>query len=99
MISSSLRRPGVLTALSLWCLVSVAGGCSDKKFKTYKVSGKVTFEDGTPVKFGRVEFYQPEQDVSARGTIREDGTFVIGTETLDDGAVAPAAEGSQVRGG
>ena len=63
-------------------------GCSNKKFKTYAVEGKVSFDDGEPVKSGRIEFYQPEQDISARATIREDGSFVIGTETSDDGAVA-----------
>lgn len=72
-------------AVSL-CLLVV--GCSDKKFKTHKVNGKVTFENGDPVKYGRVEFYQPGQDVTARGTLREDGTFTLGTETVDDGAVA-----------
>ena len=62
--------------------------CSGKKLKTYPVSGVVKFEDGTAVKFGRIEFYQPDQDVTAYGSIGEDGTFVIGTETEDDGAVA-----------
>lgn len=50
--------------------------------------GTVAFEDGTPVKFGRVEFFNKDAEVSARGSIQADGTFVIGTETNDDGAVA-----------
>ena len=67
--------------------VLVASGCSDKKFQTYQVKGKVSFSDGDPVKFGRVEFYHPEKDVSAYGSIGEDGSFVIGTETDVDGAI------------
>lgn len=65
----------------------LTSGCSDKKFKTFKVEGLVKFDDGQPVRFGRIEFYQPEQDASAYGAIREDGTFSIGTEEEADGAV------------
>lgn len=73
--------------LVLLFLLPLVAGCSNKKFKTYQVEGRVKFDDGQPVKFGRIEFYQPEQDVSAYASIREDGTFSIGTEEEADGAV------------
>jgi len=63
-------------------------GCSNKKFDTHAVEGTVKFEDGSPVKFGRVEFFHSEKQVSARGSIKPDGTFVMGTEEEADGAVA-----------
>lgn len=62
-------------------------GCSNKKFDTYPVEGTVKFEDGKPVQFGRIEFYQPDVDVTAYASIQKDGSFVLGTETDDDGAV------------
>ena len=82
MISMPVRRFLTLLLLLLSC-----AGCSDKKFTTYRVDGIVKFDDGQPVKLGRIEFYQPEQDVSAYASIREDGTFSIGTEKEADGAV------------
>ena len=63
-------------------------GCSSKQFDTHPVRGKVTLRDGTPVKRGRVEFYEPGLDVTAYGNLKEDGSFVIGTESAADGAVA-----------
>ena len=68
-------------------VVAFTSGCSDTKFKTYRVDGRVVFEDQQPVKFGRIEFYQPERDVSAYASIREDGTFSMGTVKANDGAV------------
>lgn len=68
-------------------ILSIAVGCADKKFKTYAVTGKVTFEDGEPAQFGRIEFYQPDQDVTAYANIQQDGSFTLGTEQEADGAV------------
>ena len=75
-----------LLATAFVCLALL--GCSNKKFDTHPVAGTVKFEDGSPVKFGRVEFFSKEQQVSARGSIKPDGTFAMGTEEEDDGAVA-----------
>lgn len=79
------------TGIASICLIAallLTSGCTNKKFTTYPVSGVVKFEDGSVVKAGRIEFHNQEQKVSARGTIGSDGTFVMGTETSSDGAVA-----------
>ncbi len=62
-------------------------GCSGK-IKTYPVTGKVTFEDGSPVKFGQIEFQSSQHPITARGKIQRDGTFMLGTYAETDGAVA-----------
>jgi hypothetical protein len=68
-----------------------ATGCSDHP-KTYPVSGTVTFDDGTPVTGGTVEFRNVTMDVSkqvnARGEIGPDGKYQLTTYTPNDGAVA-----------
>lgn len=79
------RRIAVTCWLVFACLLVT--GCSDKKYTTYPVLGVVKFEDGSVPQAGRVEFYSSEQDISARGKIADDGTFVMGTETTADGAV------------
>lgn len=63
-------------------------GCGKKGVATYPVSGKVVFDDGEPVKFGRVEFYHAEHDLTSRGTIQTDGSFQLGTYSKQDGAPA-----------
>ena len=57
---------------------------------TYPVRGKVTFPDGTPLEGGRVEFelVSSKHRVSARGVIRPDGSFELGTFQPGDGALA-----------
>ena len=77
------KRLGYFLAVA--CML--IAGCSEKKYKTYPVTGVVKFEDGSVAKAGRVEFYSREYDLTARATISADGTFVIGTETAHDGAV------------
>ena len=56
--------------------------------RTYPVSGHVQFADGEPVRTGTIELESKEHGTSATGTIQEDGTFVLGTYTPDDGAAA-----------
>jgi hypothetical protein len=63
-------------------------GCGPKRIATWDVAGSVRFQDGTPVQFGTVEFYQSQLDLTARGTIQPDGTFQLGTFQDGDGAVA-----------
>ncbi|WP_417385740.1 carboxypeptidase regulatory-like domain-containing protein [Gimesia sp.] len=63
-------------------------GCGSDKIPTYPVSGRVQFADGEPVRTGTIELESEEHGTSATGTIQEDGTFVLGTYTPDDGAAA-----------
>lgn len=62
-------------------------GCSGH-YSTYPAGGKVTYEDGTPLPGGWVEFKSAEHDLRASGTIQEDGTFEMSTYAPGDGAVA-----------
>ena len=74
----------ILSCLSL--------GCSDNgRTPTYAVTGKVVFEDGSPLPGGGlICLSDPEAGptLSARGQINTDGTFQLGTYEQDDGAVA-----------
>lgn len=57
---------------------------------TYPVSGKVVYEDGTPVSGlagGFVTFQSAEEKTSAQGSIRRDATFTLTTYTKADGAL------------
>jgi hypothetical protein len=82
------RRTGLLLLATL--LVTTCGCNSDQK-KTYPTKGKLVWEDGAPVKElsgGMVVFQCDAEEISAKAPIHEDGSFVVGTHTLDDGAVA-----------
>lgn len=54
-------------------------GCNSKP----SLKGKVTYEDGTPVTVGMVNF--ASSDTQARGKINPDGTFTVGTLKQADG--------------
>ena len=69
-------------------LMALLGGCGDSGIETYPVTGLVVLQDDTPVKFGRIEFYHADHDLTASGTIQEDGTFELGTYSEADGAPA-----------
>lgn len=69
-------------------LAFVATGCGSDQLPTYPVSGKVAFSDGRPVRHGTVEFTSVQHGTTASGTIGHDGSFVLGTYSTDDGAVA-----------
>ena len=76
-----------------WCFIAMiaassgfVAGCN-RGPAIAKASGMVVFEDGTPVKVGTIETKHAElEGVQARGSIREDGTFVLGTVEEADGA-------------
>lgn len=68
-------------------VLALASGCSTR-LETYKVDGRVEFENGRPVVVGVVECLSVEHQLNARGTIREDGTFSLSTFEQGDGAVA-----------
>ena len=63
-------------------------GCGESQIPTYPVSGTVVFEDGSPTRTGTVELESLDHKLTATGTIREDGSFVLGTYKSNDGACA-----------
>ncbi|MGB1929742.1 MAG: hypothetical protein ACPHO8_10555 [Mariniblastus sp.] len=63
-------------------------GCGSNQVPTHAIEGIVEFEDGSPLKFGNIEFYSPEHKLNARGKINRDGTFTVSTYSENDGAVA-----------
>lgn len=81
-------RRKLLGALCLSGLLVANAGCGDESVPTYPAAGQVTFADGDPVRFGVVELRSVDRGVTARGKIERDGTFVLGTRTSSDGAVA-----------
>jgi len=76
----------MIRCVALTLLATVLAGCSGQG--TNPVHGTVKFPDGTPLKGGAIYFSNPEQRISARGDIAEDGTFTIGTHEPGDGAPA-----------
>ncbi len=69
-------------------LVLFAIGCGSDEVPIYPVSGRVLFEDGDPVRLGTVELESLNYGTTASGKIQEDGSFVLGTYTANDGAAA-----------
>jgi len=68
---------------NIWSLVIIAVICAVGCSKNVKVSGKVTYPDGSPVTVGRVTFETPTFSVS--GALKEDGTYTLGTLSEGDG--------------
>jgi hypothetical protein len=67
-------------------LALIAGGCTGNR--VYPVEGKVIFKDGTPyVGGGQVNFEPMDKTVrtAARGILKADGTFRMGTYQDTDG--------------
>ena len=66
-------------------LFVAASGCGTGR---YPVTGRVAYEDGTPVEGGMVigEATVDGKPVSVQGTIETDGRFSWGTERAGDGA-------------
>ena len=66
--------------LLLAALMLTAVGCSDK----VQMRGKVTFsDDNSPLTSGQVSFQS--DTVLARGYLKPDGTYILGTDTEKDG--------------
>ena len=76
-----------LAVLLVACLVCAAG-CG-RRPTLVPVSGRVTL-DGKPLEFGSV-MIQPTGGPAARGTIRPDGGFTVGTFAPGDGAIVGPA--------
>jgi hypothetical protein len=83
MFRRTLWRPRVLIPVLLAVL---AAGCGPGR---YPVSGRVTYEDGTPVEGGTVigEATVDGKPVGVQGNIEKDGSFQWGSERADDGAL------------
>ncbi|HXG12998.1 MAG TPA: hypothetical protein VNK04_24790 [Gemmataceae bacterium] len=86
------RCAGRQTLFTLLTALTLAGmvGCGSSK---YPVEGKVVWSDGTPARElagGMVVFESTETPRSARGEIKEDGSFRMVTERPNDG-VAPGS--------
>ena len=66
--------------LFLVVMMLTAIGCSDK----VSMRGKVTFsDDGSPLTAGQVSFQS--ETTLARGYLKPDGTYILGTDTEKDG--------------
>jgi hypothetical protein len=80
--STIWRRFTVLAALT--CLLWLSG-CGGGR---YPVTGRVTFDDGSPLDAGAVicETQLDGKTIMARATLRPDGTFALGTTNPEDGA-------------
>jgi hypothetical protein len=79
-------RCGPLQALAALLLLTGVTGCGGGN----PVTGKVTFEDGSPLDRGTVAAEKREGDasVSAQGTIQPDGTYSLGTKKPGSGVPA-----------
>ncbi len=92
-VSSRSSRVLASIVCVLASLVVVLTGCgSAGDFPTAPVSGKVT-HNGEPVQGGSITFApvatgsELEVGQPASGAVQQDGTFVLGTQTENDGAV------------
>lgn len=76
----------LLRALAPLFLLILVTGCGSGR---YPVTGRVIYEDGTPVEEGTVigEATVDGKLVGVQGNIEPDGTFVWGTERAGDGAL------------
>jgi hypothetical protein len=82
---TATRRVTRWLAPALVLAVLVAGGCGPAH---YPVTGRVVYEDGTPLPEGSVvgETTVDGKKVMAQGDVRPDGTFTWGTGKPGDGA-------------
>jgi hypothetical protein len=74
-----------LTTLAALALLAGAAGCGSDR---YPVTGRVTYEDGSPVTEGNVIGHSGEgqTSVTVQGNVQSDGTFEWGTDKPGDGA-------------
>src|SRR5262249_55908459 len=79
------RQVGRFWLLLVASLLTAASGCGSGR---YRVSGTVTYPDGTPLEEGTVagEANINGKLVGVQGRVRQDGSFEWGTERPGDGA-------------
>lgn len=99
-MSDDSRRPTASAMLLLAVgLVQAAAltGCGesgDPPPKTYKVTGKVVYADGSPMKGGTIEFHSVENSgLTTMSQIKDDGTFNLTTITEKE-KLSGAVEGT-----
>ena len=80
-----MRPPYRARPLALVFLVVCVSGCGSGR---YTVTGRVTYEDGSPVEAGTVigEATVNGKLVGVQGNIASDGTFSLGSDRPGDGA-------------
>lgn len=70
----------MLVSLLMTALILIAAGCGDK----VAMHGKVTFsDDQSPLTVGQVSFQS--DTILARGYVKSDGTYILGTDKEKDG--------------
>jgi hypothetical protein len=81
----SISLPARLSLAGAGLLLLGATGCGSS---LVAVHGKVTYPDGKPLTAGLVVFESQGQEkaITARGEVRGDGTFELGTYQPGDGA-------------
>jgi hypothetical protein len=79
-----MRRVDAFRLALVAGMLSTLLGCGER---TYRVSGKVHFPDGTPLRQGRV-VVDISPALGAWGPINDDGTFVLGMKSVEDGLPA-----------
>jgi len=56
----------------------VISGCQNEQDRIYPIAGRVVFADGSPARFGIIEFRsESPEPIIARGEIQKDGTFNV----------------------
>src|SRR5262245_37037200 len=82
----SRRLPWRLGVLAFPFLLALTAGCGSGR---YPVTGRVTYDDGSPVDGGTVigDATINTKSVTVQGNIEKDGTFRWGTEKPGDGAL------------
>jgi len=86
-----LTPRAVLRLMAAVLLVLITGGCSSDQKQTYPAKGKLVWDDGSSAQQlsgGMVIFQSDAEQISAKAAIDQQGSFVLGTYELDDGAVA-----------
>jgi hypothetical protein len=82
----------VLRSLQLFGLIAIVllVGCGKRGPQTYRIPGRLVYEDNTPVPGASVVLQTKidEQVIAARGMVSPDGKFELTTFTEGDGAVA-----------
>jgi hypothetical protein len=83
-MKSSLRRSRQATVAAVIVSLSLTLGCDGTSSNMAPVNGKITL-DGAPLKTGVVSTI-PLKGRGSKGGINPDGTFELGTDSVNDGA-------------
>lgn len=85
---SSGSRPSNPKRHCILLILACVAGCGSDQLQTWPARGRVVFPDGAPVRTGTIELRSQDHNLTASGRINTDGSFVLGTYEIDDGAVA-----------